>query len=276
MIYDLQTMTDKLSSYIKPAVIAVYPWLLTGIAMVIVIMIITPRSAVMDLGDESWLDSPAVGASGQPGQPVVPPAQVSKSEDSGGNPAQGSEPAQPPVDSVSALNIDPPGDSTGTDTIRSTATEQESDAPRQPGTTSGDLFPAKSLNAPAAGPDKTGASHRQDTEASSKSVDTAGTAMAAIKKPDALVAGSESRETIRDGGPWVINLASSRSKGDAERFKARAVTRGIAAGLYRVSVKGNEYWRVQVSGFATAAEAKAEAGLIKEKLGLDDVWIVKR
>ena len=80
----------------------------------------------------------------------------------------------------------------------------------------------------------------------------------------------------RDRGPWVINLASSRSKGDAGRFKTRAVTRGNAAGLYRVSVMGNEYWRVQVSGYATAAGAKAETDVIKEKLGLDDVRIVKQ
>ena len=138
------------------------------------------------------------------------------------------------------------------------------------------LFPAESLPPPAAGPDKASASTIEDTEATGKSVGTAGAAMVAIKEPDDLAAGSEARETLRDGGPWVINLASSRSKDNAERFKARAVTRGIAAGLYRVSVKGNEYWRVQVPGFATAAEAKAEAGLIKEKLGLDDVWIVKR
>jgi len=92
MIYNLQSMTDNLSSYIKPAFTAVYPWLITGIAMVVAIMI-TPRSAVMDPGDESWLDSSADGVSAQPYRPVKPPAHLSTSEDSGGNPARGSEPA---------------------------------------------------------------------------------------------------------------------------------------------------------------------------------------
>jgi len=287
-------MTDSLSSRIKPAFDAVFPWLISGIALIVAIMLITPRTAVMKISDEAWLDSSTEGVSGQLHQPVEPPAQVSTSENFEGNPAQSSEPAQPSVDSVADLTPDPPGDSTVSVAISSSAMELEADAPRQPVTSSDDSFPAESLPPPAAGPDKAGASNIEDTEAtgksvntagastiqdtvaSSKSVDTAGAEITAIKEPDTPVTGSESRETLRDGGPWVINLTSSRSKDNAERFKARAVTRGVAAELYRVTVKGDEYWRVQVPGFATAAEAKAEAGLIKEKLGLDDVWIVKR
>jgi hypothetical protein len=41
-----------------------------------------------------------------------------------------------------------------------------------------------------------------------------------------------------------------------------------------IAIKGKDDWRVQVPGFATADEAKAAAWLIREKLGLDDVWIV--
>ena len=63
---------------------------------------------------------------------------------------------------------------------------------------------------------------------------------------------------------------------DAERYIEKAESRGVAAGLYQVTVKGKDYWRVHVPGFATAAEAKAKASLIKENLGIKDVWIAKR
>lgn len=318
MIYNLQPMTDKLSFSIKTTFDTVFPWLISGIALVGAIMIMTPRTAVMEISDEAWLNNSADGVSGQPRLPVETSGPVSRIEDSGGNPAQDFESAQPPVDSVSARNIDSTGDSTGFDTIRSSATEQQSDAPRQSGTTSGDLSPAESLPLPDAGPDKASTSNIQKTEASSKSVDTAGAATVAIKEPDDPAAGSDDtagaataakkapdapaagsddtpgaatvalnepappaagtkpRETIRNTGPWVINLASSRSRDNAERFKARAGNRGIVAVLHRVTVKGTEYWRVQVPGFATADEAKAEVDVIKKKLGLDDVWVVKR
>ncbi|MGB7933084.1 MAG: SPOR domain-containing protein [Gammaproteobacteria bacterium] len=276
MLNNLLSMTSKLSSCIKPAFITVFPWLITGLAMIGAIMIIMPRSGVMAIRDTAWLDSPGDAVAGLPRPPVEPAAQDPGSEGFGGNPAQGSRLAPPPVDSVSALNTDPPGDSAGSGAISSTATERASAAPRQPLATPGKLTPAESRPSPAAGSDKASASTNQGIETSGKSAGSAGAATAAINELDASAAGPESRETTRDGGPWVINLASSRSKESAERFRARAGTRGIAADLHRVSVKGTEYWRVQVTGFATAAEAKAEAGLIKEKLALDDVWIVKQ
>ena len=66
------------------------------------------------------------------------------------------------------------------------------------------------------------------------------------------------------------------NKDDAERFRAKARSRNVAAGLSQVNVKGKDYWRVPVVGFATAAEARDAAGPIKAKLGLDDVWVVKQ
>ena len=74
----------------------------------------------------------------------------------------------------------------------------------------------------------------------------------------------------------MINLVSSGNKDDAERFRAKAGTRAVAASLSRVTVKGKDYWRVQVPGFATSAEAQAAAEPIKEKLGLDEVWIARQ
>jgi|GEM_PF-3164755 len=76
--------------------------------------------------------------------------------------------------------------------------------------------------------------------------------------------------------PWVINLTSSPSKADAERFAAKAKSRNIATAMQQVTVKGTQYWRVQITGFASREEAKVYARTAREKLGLKDVWITKR
>jgi hypothetical protein len=57
---------------------------------------------------------------------------------------------------------------------------------------------------------------------------------------------------------------------------ARARSKDIQVERYAVIVKGKQYWRVLVSGFSTETEAKSQANIIKEKLGLEDVWITKR
>jgi hypothetical protein len=78
------------------------------------------------------------------------------------------------------------------------------------------------------------------------------------------------------GGPWVINLISSPSKADADHFAATARSRNIQTEQQHVVVKGKKYWRVQITGFATADEARAYAGTASDKLGLRDVWITSR
>jgi hypothetical protein len=78
------------------------------------------------------------------------------------------------------------------------------------------------------------------------------------------------------GGPWVINLVSSPSKADADRFAARARASDIETEQQQVTVKGRQYWRVQITGFASAEEARAYAGTARAKLGLEDVWITRR
>jgi hypothetical protein len=76
--------------------------------------------------------------------------------------------------------------------------------------------------------------------------------------------------------PWVINLISSPNKTAAERFAAKAKSRDIATVMQQVTVKGTQYWRVQITGFSSREEAKVYARTALEKLGLKDVWITKR
>jgi len=49
----------------------------------------------------------------------------------------------------------------------------------------------------------------------------------------------------------------------------------IAVEIHSAEVKGRTYWRLQVTGFPTVRAAKAAAVPVKEKLGIDDVWIVR-
>ena len=79
-----------------------------------------------------------------------------------------------------------------------------------------------------------------------------------------------------DGGPWVINLISSRKQAYVTRYAARAQAKGISTEIINAEVKGREYWRLQVTGFKTMDEAKYFSEPIKEELGIKDVWIFKR
>jgi hypothetical protein len=77
-------------------------------------------------------------------------------------------------------------------------------------------------------------------------------------------------------GPWVINLVSTSSKADADRLVKKALSRDIQTQQQQITVKGTQYWRVQIIGFSTQEQAYAYADIAKEKLGLKAVWIMKR
>jgi len=76
--------------------------------------------------------------------------------------------------------------------------------------------------------------------------------------------------------PWTINLISSPDKTYAVSFSDTAQSRGISTELQETSVKGTPYWRVQVTGFSSQDEARTAANTVKDKLGLTDIWIMKR
>ena len=77
-------------------------------------------------------------------------------------------------------------------------------------------------------------------------------------------------------GPWVINLVSTSRKADADRLTKKALSKDIPTEQQQITVKGTQYWRVQITGFQTAENAKAYAETAKELLGLKDAWIMKR
>lgn len=91
-------------------------------------------------------------------------------------------------------------------------------------------------------------------------------------------AAMERQPTIKTdkSGPWVINLVSTSSKADADRLSKKAHSKDILTELQPITVKGTQYWRVQVTGFITAEDARAYADTAKAQLGLKDAWIMKR
>lgn len=123
-----------------------------------------------------------------------------------------------------------------------------------------DLTTAQPFGAPASGPIA-----RHDTEQANDA--TQQRDIASINEPeDASLA----------RGPWVIYLTSLRREEDAVKFIAKVQSRGFSAKTQAVTVKGDKYWRVYVPDFATANQARTNAAVIKEKLGLDDYWVAKR
>jgi cell division septation protein DedD len=145
-----------------------------------------------------------------------------------------------------------------------------SDVSLKQGAVSGIATQIETLPAPAAGMPSGSDTGGKDTD---KSGDAINRSLVAKNKITPTAPGIQAQETITNNGPWVINLASFLNKADAENFIENAESRGVTAGLYQVTVNGKIYWRVRVSGFATAAEAKTKTSLIKEKLGLKDVWV---
>jgi cell division septation protein DedD len=131
----------------------------------------------------------------------------------------------------------------------------------------------ESLPDPAAA--MVGAAISEDTDADTPVATTNNAVSASIEHTPANTK-TQKQESDRYSGPWAINLASFSQKEKAERFVEKAESRGIDAGLSQVTVRGKEYWRVHISGFATAAEAEIKANQIKEMLGLKDVWVAKK
>lgn len=102
------------------------------------------------------------------------------------------------------------------------------------------------------------------------------TVKAEIAETDAPGSGKQDSVDADDKPHWVVNLASLPTRAGADQFAARARSKDIQVEQYAVIVKGKQYWRVQASGFSTATEARSQANMFKQKLGLKDVWVTKR
>ena len=74
---------------------------------------------------------------------------------------------------------------------------------------------------------------------------------------------------------WDINIASYTTRGEATGLVEHARQKGIDATQTYVAVNGRRFWRVSVKGFLSSDKAKSYATLLKDQLGLKEVWISK-
>jgi septal ring-binding cell division protein DamX len=152
--------------------------------------------------------------------------------------------------------------SSGTLTIASTGTDKSNvEGARKPEADENDASGSDALTVANTGSDKSAVDGSVKHEVSEKDAP-----------------GSDKQDPVNIGvkSPWVVNLVSMSNKADADRFATKARSKDVQVERYAVTVKGKQYWRVHASGFSTAAEARFQANIIKEKLGLKDVWITKR
>jgi len=165
------------------------------------------------------------------------------------------------------------GINTETDSIASLGNERERNGFQQKGKTSDTMPVLEMLPAPAAGMVDVATPENTDV---GKLNDKTNDAVSASKENVSTATNILKRENVRDSGSWAVNIASLPQKEKAVFFVEMAQSKGIDAEFSQVTVKGKEYWRIYVSGFATAAEARTKADQIKEKLDLKDVWVAKR
>ena len=250
-------------------------WLAGGMALGSMVVIMVWKSELADVGDGLRANNLSGGVSEQHRNPVELPSRLSTTDTEGlrNDIILLTEQVQTLTTSVSDLKIELLRIHTVTDSIAVLGDELTSDASRQQVTVTGIATRIETLPSPAAGIRNGSATDDKDTD---KSGDATSSSLVTTNEITPTASGIQTQETITNNGPWVINLASLPHKADADRFMANAESRGVTADLYQVTVKGKYYWRVRVSGFTTAAEAKAKASQLKEKLGLKDVWVAKR
>jgi cell division septation protein DedD len=268
---DPEVATTRLSQFLTET--HKLSWLTGGMALGGMIVIMVWWADLINVGDGVGVNGVAGGVSEQHRQLVELQAQFSTTEEMRKDLIQLTGQVQVLTASVSDLEVILLHNHTVTGSITALGNKLASETSQQQGTASGTISGLKILPPPAAGKRNASASDGKDTD---KSGDTASSTLVATKEHAPIATGIQAQETIRDSGLWVINLVSLTHKAAAERFMAKAESRGVTAGLYQMTVRGKDYWRVQVSGFTTAAEAKAKANLVKEKLELKDVWVAKR
>jgi len=87
---------------------------------------------------------------------------------------------------------------------------------------------------------------------------------------------SENKQIVNYGGEWSINLASYLKLSTAEKMRKQFLDKGVAADLVTAIVNGKIYYRLRVTGIENKNMALIQSTIIKERLGLEDVWITKK
>ena len=77
-------------------------------------------------------------------------------------------------------------------------------------------------------------------------------------------------------GDWVVNLSSHVKESAAANEKARLIKMGLNAEVHSATIKNKIWYRVQIIGFATKNEAKAQLRDIQQRSGIQGAWVGKK
>ena len=77
-------------------------------------------------------------------------------------------------------------------------------------------------------------------------------------------------------GGWVVNLSSHGKADIASIEQDRLKKLGLNAEVHSAVIKGKTWYRIQVVGFASKDEAKAELKSVEQRSGIKGAWIGKR
>ncbi|WP_349431095.1 SPOR domain-containing protein [Methylomarinum sp. Ch1-1] len=74
---------------------------------------------------------------------------------------------------------------------------------------------------------------------------------------------------------WVVNLVSFKQQWYAKRKAAEFEKQGVPVEVMNVEVKGEDWFRLRVTGFQSKYKAAAYAAKVKKTLNLSSVWVTK-
>jgi len=86
---------------------------------------------------------------------------------------------------------------------------------------------------------------------------------------------SENEQSVVSDWDWSINIASYLKESTAEKMQQRFLDKGVATDLVTATVKGKTYYRLRVTEFETRKDATTHSAIVKELLGIEEVWITK-
>lgn len=80
---------------------------------------------------------------------------------------------------------------------------------------------------------------------------------------------------ISTEGRWLVNLISLRNKNDLNRLRLKLARNGYSNTLKEISIKQTPWYRLQIKGFDSKADAKILAQRIENAYGLSKPWILQ-
>ncbi len=100
---------------------------------------------------------------------------------------------------------------------------------------------------------------------------------AAVPQPVAHVSSAGTSATADGAEPvWALNLGSY-AEAEIARGEARKLSvAGYAPVVMGVQIDGRTWYRLQLRGFSTAAEARAKADSLRDTLGFKGAWLVQQ